>query len=143
MEAEVQAKKRVVAEKLMLGLYLYYLPTVWMQGEYDRERKLFYPNKGEEQRCVYEMYARCGLLPRRSAGAAVPAATPPRPADTGDAPPAPTPVNDRAQHAAAILREAERKAASGPRPLGRPRRPLQWNGRAPRRKPSPRIPSSA
>ena len=58
-----------VAEKLMLGLYLYYLPTVWMQGEYDRERKLFYPHKGEEQRCAYEMYARCGLLPRRSAGA--------------------------------------------------------------------------
>jgi hypothetical protein len=119
MEAEAQAKKRVVAEKLMLGLYLYYLPTVWMQGEYDRERKLFYPYKGEEQRCAYEMYARCGLLPRRSAGATVPTpACEPSSANGGHAHSTPVMVNGRVQAAAAILRDAEQQAGVRPAPVG-------------------------
>ena len=70
-EAEVQAKKRACAEGLMLGLYLYFLPKVWGKGE--RVGKDFYFGEGEERRCVYEMYARAGLLSRSSPGVDIPA----------------------------------------------------------------------
>ena len=107
MEAEAQAKKRVCAEKLMLGLYLYYLPVVWMRGEYDRERKLFYPNDGEEQRCAYELYARAGLLPRTSPGATFSQAQRP-----------PQPTAEAQSTAVAALRAAEQRTGVAPAPLG-------------------------
>jgi hypothetical protein len=104
MEAEVQAKKRVVAEKLMLGLYLYFLPTVWMRGEYDAQRKQFYPADGEEQRCAYELYARAGLIARPH-----PIAAAYRPAP--DARPTPAhsiaPPSERVSAARAVLERAE------------------------------------
>ena len=108
MEAEAQAKKRVCAEKLMLGLYLYYLPVVWMHGEYDRERRLFFPRSGEEQRCAYEMYARAGLIARPTPGITLPREQQPAPA-------APT-----ARHAAAVsaLRAAEQHAGVAPASVG-------------------------
>lgn len=59
-EAEVQAKKRVCAEKLLLGQFFYFLPKVWGNGE--RRGKEFVFTKGEEQRCVYEMYRTSGLI---------------------------------------------------------------------------------
>jgi hypothetical protein len=66
-EAEAQAKKRVCAEGVMLGLFFYFLPKVWGKGE--RVGKDFSFADGEEQRCVYDMYMRAGLLPRQHAGA--------------------------------------------------------------------------
>ena len=72
-EAEVQAKKRVVAEKLLLGLFFYFLPKVWGKGE--RVGKDFYFAGGEEQKCVHEMYARAGLIARSSPGIAIPGAS--------------------------------------------------------------------
>src|SRR5262245_6591987 len=66
-EAEVQAKKQVCAEGLMLGLFFYFLPKMWGKGE--RVGKDFYFGQGEEERCVYEMYARAGLLSRQHSGA--------------------------------------------------------------------------
>jgi hypothetical protein len=68
-EAEAQAKKRVCAEGVLLGLFFYFLPRVWGKGE--RVGKDFYFAEREEQRCVYEMYARAGLLPRQHAGASL------------------------------------------------------------------------
>ncbi len=106
-EAEAQAKKRVVAEGLMLGLYFYFLPKAWGKGE--RAGKDFVFADGEEQRCVFEMYRRAGLEVVRHAGIAIPRdaqperPTPsaPRPAAPSDSPapnrPAPTHRDDRAQ----------------------------------------------
>jgi hypothetical protein len=68
-EAEAQAKKRVCAEGVMLGLFFYFLPKVWGKGE--RVGKDFSFADGEEQRCVHEMYARAGLLSRQHTGASV------------------------------------------------------------------------
>jgi hypothetical protein len=68
-EAEAQAKKRVCAEGVLLGLFFYFLPRVWGKGE--RVGKDFYFADGEEQRCVHEMYARAGLLSRLHAGASL------------------------------------------------------------------------
>jgi hypothetical protein len=68
-EAEAQAKKRVCAEGVLLGLFFYFLPRVWGKGE--RVGKDFYFADGEEQRCVHEMYARAGLLSRPHAGASL------------------------------------------------------------------------
>ena len=109
MDAEAQAKKRVVAEGLMLGLYLYFLPEVWMRGEYDPARKVFYPHDGEERRCAYEMYARAGLIARPHVSAAV---TPSRetahsaPAQSGPA----DPPSERIAAARAALHAAEQHA---------------------------------
>jgi hypothetical protein len=69
-EAEAQAKKRVCAEGVLLGLFFYFLPRVWGKGE--RVGKDFYFADGEEQRCVHEMYARAGLLSRPHPGASIP-----------------------------------------------------------------------
>ncbi len=44
-EAEVQAKKRVCAEGVLLGLFFYFLPKVWGKGE--RVGKDFYFGQGE------------------------------------------------------------------------------------------------
>lgn len=113
MDAEAQAKKRVVAEGLMLGLYLYFLPEVWMRGEYSAARKIFYPHDGEDRRCAYEMYARAGLITRPHVGAAVP-----RP--TSDARPAPTqpgaatPPSDRITNARAALHTTEQRVGMRP-----------------------------
>ncbi len=108
MDAEAQAKKRVVAEGLMLGLYLYFLPEVWMHGEYDSARKIFYPHDGEDRRCAYEMYARAGLITRPHATAAVPRPTSnarPAPTQLGAA----TPSSDRITAARAALHTAEQR----------------------------------
>jgi hypothetical protein len=117
-EAEVQAKKRACAEGLMLGLYYYFLPTVWGKGE--RVGKDFAFADGEEQRCVYEMYARAGLVTRSTPSIAIPrgeaktahddssrsAATPaPRPAPAA----ASAPVGARAALARRSLEQAERR----------------------------------
>ncbi len=106
-EAEVQAKKRVCAEGLMLGLYLYFLPNVWGKGE--RIGKEFHFAEGEEQRCVWEMYRRAGLLPARSRGAAHE-----RPAPTPAAPP-PTAATERAARARTALAQAEQRVGLAPR----------------------------
>ncbi len=74
-EAEAQAKKRVCAESVLLGLFFYFLPNVWGKGE--RVGKDFSFTEGEEQRCVYEMYARAGLLPPQYAGASIEQPRPP------------------------------------------------------------------
>jgi hypothetical protein len=68
-EAEAQAKKRVCAEGVLLGLFFYFLPRVWGKGE--RVGKDFYFADGEEQRCVHEMYTRAGLLSRPHASASI------------------------------------------------------------------------
>jgi len=113
MDAEAQAKKRVVAEGLMLGLYLYFLPEVWMRGEYDSARKIFYPHDGEDRRCAYEMYARAGLITRAHASTAVP-----RP--SSNARPAPTqlgaaaPPSDRITAARSALHTAEQRVGMRP-----------------------------
>jgi len=109
MDAEAQAKKRVVAEGLMLGLYLYFLPEVWMRGEYDAARKIFYPHDGEDRRCAYEMYARAGLITRPHASAAVPRPT----SNARPAPPQPGAAasrSDRITAARAALHTAEQRA---------------------------------
>jgi hypothetical protein len=132
-EAEVQAKKRVVAEKLLLGLFFYFLPKVWGKGE--RAGKDFSFADGEEQRCVYDMYVRAGLLARSTPGISFPdrsRAT--RPDTTSDAsahlaPPASaapsaassteprfTPPADKAARARAALVQAERATGLGDRP---------------------------
>jgi hypothetical protein len=114
-EAEVQAKKRACAEGLMLGLYLYFLPKVWGKGE--RVGKDFSFGEGEERRCVYEMYARAGLVAHRTSGVEiprpaaathriVPASTPARAA---------APVTERAAAARAALDTAERRLGLRPR----------------------------
>jgi hypothetical protein len=114
-EAEVQAKKRACAEGLMLGLYLYFLPKVWGKGE--RVGKDFYFGEGEERRCVYEMYARAGLLSRSSPGVDISRPT----STTHRATPATTPVKavapvtERATAARAALNTAERRAGLRPR----------------------------
>jgi hypothetical protein len=113
-EAEAQAKKRACAEGLMLGLYYYFLPPVWGKGE--RVGKDFTFADGEEQRCVYEMYARAGLIARGTSGARLPrdesaargeasrSATPlPNPK------PESAPVNARAATARRSLEQAERR----------------------------------
>lgn len=115
-EAEVQAKKRACAEGLMLGLYYYFLPNVWGKGE--RVGKDFAFADGEEQRCVYEMYTRAGLIARGTPGALIPrdgsatrgeasrpAATTPPPS----AAPESAPVNARAATARHSLEQAERR----------------------------------
>jgi hypothetical protein len=118
MEAEIQAKKRVVAEKLLLGLYLYFLPTVWMRGEYDAQRKQFYLADGEEQRCAYELYARAGLIARPHLSAAVP--RPPPDARPTPTPPPSTPTthgaspSERVSTARALLESAERTVGMRP-----------------------------
>jgi hypothetical protein len=115
-EAEVQAKKRACAEGLMLGLYYYFLPNVWGKGE--RVGKDFAFADGEEQRCVYEMYTRAGLIVRSTPGVRIPrdgGATrgeTSRPAATTPPPsPAPesAPVNARAATARRSLEQAERR----------------------------------
>ena len=106
MEAEVQAKKRVVAEKLMLGLYLYFLPPVWMHGEYDEQRRIFYPADGEEQRSAYEMYARAGLIHRPRPSAAIP-----HPASATASPDVPS---DRVTAARAALHATEQQLGMHP-----------------------------
>jgi hypothetical protein len=108
MDAEAQAKKRVVAEGLMLGLYLYFLPEVWMRGEYDSARKIFYPHDGEERRCAYEMYARAGLIARSQPSASIP-----HPPKTSPSTPAQLPIatsaSERLTAARAALNAAEQR----------------------------------
>jgi hypothetical protein len=105
---EPQAKKRVVAEKLMLGLYLYFLPPVWMRGTYHEQRHVFYPAEGEEQRCAYKMYARAGLIDRPRPSAAIP----PTASQRSAAPPA----SDRVTVARAALDTAEQRLGMRPPP---------------------------
>jgi hypothetical protein len=99
-EAEAQAKKRVCAEGLMLGLYLYFLPKVWGKGE--KIGKEFVFAEGEERRCVYDMYARVGLLTRTSPGIEIA-----RPASPSTSAAAPT--TERTTTARAALANAERR----------------------------------
>lgn len=122
-EAEVQAKKRVVAEKLLLGLFFYFLPKVWGKGE--RVGKDFSFSDGQEQRCVYEMYARAGLIARSTPGTTLPdrarVASPVTTTDAGAPTPAEarlTPPADRAARARAALAQAERAAGLGGRATG-------------------------
>ena len=107
-EAEAQAKKRVVAEKLMLGLYLYFLPPVWMRGTYDEQRHIFYPAEGEEQRCAYEMYARTGLIDRPRPSVAIPSTASERSAVT--------PASERVTTARVALNAAEQRLGKRPPP---------------------------
>jgi hypothetical protein len=106
MEAEMQAKKRVVAEKLMLGLYLYFLPTVWMRGTYDEQRHVFSPADGEERRCAYEMYVRAGLIDRPRPSAAIPTNV--------SAPTSAPPTSERITIARAALDTAEQNTGMRP-----------------------------
>ena len=115
-EAEVQAKKRACAEGLMLGLYYYFLPNVWGKGE--RVGKDFAFADGEEQRCVYEMYTRAGLIARGTPGALIPrdgrtvrgeASRPPATTPPPSAAPESAPVNARAATARRSLEQAERR----------------------------------
>jgi len=114
-EAEVQAKKRACAEGLMLGLYLYFLPKVWGKGE--RVGKDFYFGEGEERRCVYQMYARAGLLTHSTSGIEIPhpAAATYRVAPATAPARAAAPVTERAAAARAALDTAERRAGLRPR----------------------------
>ncbi len=57
--AEAQAKKRACAE-FGLGRFLYTLPKLWGKGSGSRSSFRF--ADGEEQRVVYEMYRRAGVL---------------------------------------------------------------------------------
>ncbi len=57
--AEAQAKKRACAE-FGLGRFLYTLPKMWGKGSGSRSSFRF--SDGEEQRVVYEMYRRAGLI---------------------------------------------------------------------------------
>ena len=105
-EAEAQAKKRVCAEGLMLGLYLYFLPKVWGKGE--KLGKEFVFAEGEERRCVYEMYRRAGLLSRTSPGIEIARPVPP--------PTPATPATERATIARAALTKAERRVGLNDKP---------------------------
>ena len=127
-EAEAQAKKRVVAEGLMLGLYFYFLPRVWGKGE--RAGKDFVFADGEEQRCVFEMYRRASLDVVRHSGSALPRDTrPERPTPSAPRPVAPSdsttpaPLSERALAARAALARTERRAGmttpNSPAPTGR------------------------
>jgi hypothetical protein len=123
-EAEVQAKKRVCAESVMLGLFFYFLPKVWAKGE--RVGKDFYFAEGEEQRAVYEMYRRAGLTIMQTPGITIVRDDPPDRSTTREGAQRPTapvrraqparPSADRAANAAAVLGSAERQA--GVRPAG-------------------------
>ncbi|KPV51897.1 hypothetical protein SE17_18640 [Kouleothrix aurantiaca] len=115
-EAEAQAKKRACAEGLMLGLYYYFLPNVWGKGE--RVGKEFVFAEGEEQRCVYEMYARAGLIARSSPSELIPragrtargeASRPPAITPTPSAAPESAPATARAATARRSLEQAERR----------------------------------
>ncbi len=129
-----------MAEKLLLGLFFYFLPKVWGKGE--RVGKDFSFAEGEEQRCVYEMYARAGLIARSTPGTTVPGrsraarldstsdrgahlappASPTRSTPT-PATPHPTPPTEKAARARAALAQAEQatglgaqRTSDGPRP---------------------------
>lgn len=150
-EAEVQAKKRTCAEGLMLGLYFYFLPNVWGKGE--RAGKDFSFAEGEEQRCVWEMYRRAGLLPMRSTGATLNRpvasapnsahpATPPTPATS---PPAVAPASERAARARAALAQVEQRVGLAPRtePATAPRADTTTPAPAPPTTPNPPLASDA
>jgi hypothetical protein len=106
-EAEAQAKKRVCAEGVLLGLCFYFLPPVWASGE--RIGKDFYFNAGEEQRAVYEMYRRAGLTIVHSPGITIP---PDHQRDRPSASP-----SQRATHSRAQPTAIPRASMSIPQPM--------------------------
>ena len=78
--AEAQAKKRVCAEGLGLGLYLYHAPKLW--GTVERKGKGAIFSRPEEQRLKLELYRTMGLLTDQSATSTpmlTPLRAPPRP----------------------------------------------------------------
>lgn len=95
--AEAQAKKRVCAEALGLGLYLYHAPKFWGALADTGKNATFAP--GEEQRLKREIYGRMGLIPA------------PAP---DEVPPEPSPA--RLQRARTALADAERQVGMRPRP---------------------------
>lgn len=104
-EAEVQAKKRVCAEGLTLGLFFYTLPQVWGRGEQVGTRFVF--ADGEAERCCSEAYRRAGLLPTPIAGVDLPTRAP-----AAAPPPSSVPVSSvpgRLARAQQALTEAERR----------------------------------
>ena len=109
-EAEVQAKKRVCAEGLSLGLFFYFLPKVWGRGERIGEDFVF--AEGEEERCVYEMYRRAGLSAVPHPGVSLTTATAPAPPASTHATPTTPPTSrpERLAHARATLSRAEHQA---------------------------------
>jgi hypothetical protein len=104
--AEIQAKKRVCAEALGLGLYLYSAPKIWGDVTHKGRGATFL--SGEEERIKQTAYQRMGI------GLAEPAALV-NTAPISRAPvaqPARRPSPDQLSRARAALAEAERRTAN-------------------------------
>ena len=105
--AEAQAKKRVCAEGLGLGLYLYHAPKLW--GTVERRGKGALFSRPEEQRLKLELSRTMGLLTDQSASS-TPMPTPLR----APAPPAEpsrlAPDPDRLARARAALADGEARS---------------------------------
>lgn len=107
--AEAQAKKRVCAEALGLGLYFYHAPKLW--GVITHKGKGATFAAGEEERLKLELYGRMGLL-REQADDRQPvrAGTQPQPLSRNTV----TPEPERLSRARAALAEGERRAGVQP-----------------------------
>jgi hypothetical protein len=127
--AEAQAKKRVCAEGLGLGLYLYRAPKLW--GTVERKGKGATFSRQEEQRLKLELSRTMGLLTDQSATSSTPTPTPLR----APAPPAEpshiAPDPDRLARARAALAQGEERSAKhAPRtPAPAPRTPAPTHER--------------
>jgi hypothetical protein len=124
--AEAQAKKRVCAEGLGLGLYFYRAPKLWGTVERKGKGAIFF--RQEEQRLKLELYRTMGLLTDPSA-ASTPTPTPLR----APAPPAEpshiAPDPDRLARARAALAQGEERSAKH---APAPRTPAPTNERTER-----------
>jgi hypothetical protein len=105
--AEIQAKKRVCAEALGLGLYLYSAPKIWGDVTHKGRGATFLA--GEEERIKQTAYQRMGL---RESGAPPTERTTTRIAPTP--PPTRRPQVDQLNRARAALAEAEQRTARTP-----------------------------
>jgi hypothetical protein len=107
--AEAQAKKRVCAEALGLGLYFYHAPKLW--GVITHKGKGATFAAGEEERLKLELYGRMGLLHEQAHDRQpARAGTQPQPLSRNHV----TPEPERLSRARAALADGERRAGVQP-----------------------------
>lgn len=104
--AEIQAKKRVCAEALGLGLYLYSAPKIWGDVTHKGRGATFL--SGEEERIKQTAYQRIGIGPAEPAAPVVTASNSRAPVAQSTRRPPPEQLN----RARVALAEAERRTAN-------------------------------